>query len=633
MNEPPSTSWTLNDLAALQEGWDFEAKEAQGRDGRGRLPDSFWETYSAMANTDGGQIVLGVNEREDRSLEVLGLREPERVETDLWNLLNNREKVSTNVLERRDVRIVEVNGARILVIDVPRARRNQRPVYLGPDPFSGTFIRTNDGDRHAERERVRRMLADADVERPADSVVLENYGFDDLHQESLSRYRQLLASRNPDHPFLSENDIGFLRQVRAWGRDRERDVEGPTLGGLLMFGKEGAIRDRLPQFFLEYRRDPADPQGARRWDDRLIPDGTWNANLLQFYWQVYPRLVEGLQVPFVLESGVRKGETPVHDALREALVNSLAHATHGHSAGVRVIRRQDGYTFINPGLMLVPPEQAIAGGESQCRNPSIQHQFVLVGLGERAGSGIPAIMQAWQSQHWRKPLIAEDPERDLTHLTLSMVSLLPEGVLEELAGQFPGFRDLEEEARLAVATARIEGEVTNRRLQQLTERHGRDLTLMLRSLVEQGLLVPHGGGRGTRYTIAEAASDSLESSPQSGANSPQSSPQSAASSPQSSPQSVVGGEQRFRNSEDPVSEVAERKWARRERVEAAILALCREEFMTTRDIAKHLDRQASTIHQNYVQSLLADGRLAPKYPGNLNHPNQAYRTAEPEARQ
>ena len=91
------------DLAHLREGWDFEAKLAAGRDGRGALPVSFWETYSAMANTDGGTVVLGVAERSDGSFEVAGLAEAARVEQDLWNLLDNRQKVSANVLTQADV--------------------------------------------------------------------------------------------------------------------------------------------------------------------------------------------------------------------------------------------------------------------------------------------------------------------------------------------------------------------------------------------------------------------------------------------------------------------------------------------------------------------------------------------------
>lgn len=38
------------DLATLSEACDLECKAAQGRDGRGELPDDLWKTYSAMAN-------------------------------------------------------------------------------------------------------------------------------------------------------------------------------------------------------------------------------------------------------------------------------------------------------------------------------------------------------------------------------------------------------------------------------------------------------------------------------------------------------------------------------------------------------------------------------------------------------
>lgn len=53
---------TLNDiLAAAQIGetTDWEFKSA-----RGGFPGSFWETYSAMANSEGGVVVLGVSERD-----------------------------------------------------------------------------------------------------------------------------------------------------------------------------------------------------------------------------------------------------------------------------------------------------------------------------------------------------------------------------------------------------------------------------------------------------------------------------------------------------------------------------------------------------------------------------------------
>jgi hypothetical protein len=45
------TTWTLDATDASREGWDFETKEADHRDGRSMLPEDFWPTYSAMANS------------------------------------------------------------------------------------------------------------------------------------------------------------------------------------------------------------------------------------------------------------------------------------------------------------------------------------------------------------------------------------------------------------------------------------------------------------------------------------------------------------------------------------------------------------------------------------------------------
>ena len=147
-------------LETMREGCRLEVKNA-----RGGLPDSLWETYSAFANTEGGCIVLGAKEREDHSMEIVGLKDAFRLRADLWNMLNNRQKVSVNLLTDKLLRIENVEGKDIIVMDVPRADRTSRPVYCGIDPRSGSYRRNGEGDYHCTLEEVSAMFRDCKQKR------------------------------------------------------------------------------------------------------------------------------------------------------------------------------------------------------------------------------------------------------------------------------------------------------------------------------------------------------------------------------------------------------------------------------------------------------------------------------------
>src|SRR5690606_8248761 len=126
----------------------YEGADVEYKSAKGGLPSSLWETYSAFANTGGGTIWLGVVQRDDARLDIQGIQNAEKLRTDLWNMLNNREKVSRKLLTASDVRVVPLPGSdrALLSIRVPQAGFRERPVYVGQNPFTGTYRRDHEGD-------------------------------------------------------------------------------------------------------------------------------------------------------------------------------------------------------------------------------------------------------------------------------------------------------------------------------------------------------------------------------------------------------------------------------------------------------------------------------------------------------
>jgi ATP-dependent DNA helicase RecG len=488
------------------------------------------------------------------------------------------------------------------------------------------------------------MLAEQTVDA-GDAGLLYGYNFDDVDMDTFKAYRSRLAALKPDHPFNNAENLDFMVKLGGWLRDRSTGAEGLTVAGLVMFGKYEAIHQAMPNYFVDYRELPVG--GAKtKWTDRLTPDGTWSGNLYDFYRLTMQRLVRDLKIPFHLEGSEREDDTPVHKALREALVNSLVHADYSARISILVVKAPDYFGFRNPGKMRIPIQKAFEGGHSDCRNRSLQKMFSLIGLGEQAGSGIPRVIENWKSQHFRFPELWESDEPEATLMRLRTVSLLPKSTMEELRGLFgKSFDGLEENGRLALATTQIEGFVTNARLQQITSLHPRDITSLLKRLVEERFLVPDGQGRATSYRLAgteavdmarsvdleETAARSEDSgvmSEDSGARSEDSDARSedlGAGSEDLGEQSEPADPEQDKDLQRLALPVRETKKAKPEIMTQTILKLCEDRFLTLPDLAALLDRSQGDLRQRFVKSLIESGKLERRYPQQPNHERQAYR--------
>lgn len=642
---------SLDDINLLRETAEVECKLAVGRDGQGKLPVAFWETYSAFANSHGGIVVLGLRE-QGFSFDVVGVSNPEKIRTDLFNQLNNPQKVSANLLNDTHVREISIGGKTIIVIEVPAAGRKQKPVYLNGNPMAGTYRRQNDGDRLCDPESVKRMLAEQ-TEDSRDNRVLRNFGLSDLSDESIRAYRQMMRDRVPTHPFLDASDVDFLRQIGAMRRDRETGDEGLTIAGLLMFGTSENIRDEFPNYFVDYQ-ERSHPKAEARWIDRITLDGTWSGNLFDFYRRIYRKLVADLKVPFVVENGQRQDETPVHEALREALVNTIVHADYTGRVSVLVVKRPDMFGFRNPGLMRIPVARAIEGGESDGRNRTLQNMFLLVGAGERAGSGVPKIHKGWIDQHWRPPALYEREEpSEQTLLELRMIDLVPRGAIDQLRVRFgTDFDQLTKEQRLILATAATERLVTHTRLLPICDLHPVDLTRMLQGLVQEGFLEQSGRARGAVYSLPGTALPNPDAvfAPEVETIGSQLTPKgsdliSKGLEFHSKPLSDSTGK-RVEGLEYPLIDslgelspqvredlekianlMREAKKVSPEFSRKVITTLCTEKYITIRILAALLGRNEDYLRQRILNPMVGQRVLLRAFPQTPNDPRQAYRTA------
>ncbi len=609
-------------LTAVNAG---EDKDWEFKSAKGGLPGSMWETYSAMANTDGGVIVLGVKELDNGSCDIHGLDDPAKMLKNFWSTVNDRGKVSANLLANDDVQIVSVDGKPVLLVQVPRANRRQRPIFVGQNPLEGTYRRFNDGDYKCNDGEARRMLADQ-LDDALDGQVAEHFGLDDLDPESVRQYRQIFSARSPTHPWITSPDAQFLEQIGAWRKDRASGREGITFAGLLMFGKDRAIVDpaAVPEFNLDYReRLSSDP--SVRWTDRIWPDGTWTANLFQFYQRVVHRLTADLKIPFQLQPGmVRKDDTLVHEAIRESFVNTIIHADFRGQGGIIVEKYRDRFEFSNPGTLLLSVEQILKGGVSECRNRLLQTMFSLLGYGEKAGSGFDKIRQGWASQNWRLPIIEETLRPDRVRLVLPMVSLLPEESVERIKGRFgTKFKKLSPLEVQALVTADLEGGVSNLRMRQICSEHPTELTRLLQGLVGRGFLEQDGRGRGTTYRLPGPENSSHKEG-------------DSSHSGDSSHKRPVDSSHKLE--EIPAEELAKLRVVAApafkgmrlpaEETRRMVLELCRGRYFTAADLAELMNRNANGLRNRFLTPMVEEGLLVRKYPAEPNRPDQAYTTKE-----
>ena len=404
-----------------------------------------------------------------------------------------------------------------------------------------------------------------------------------------------------------------------------------------MFGTWDAIQDALPNYFVDYQEKD---DSSHRWIDRVFPDGSWSGNIFDFYRKIFRKLTADFKIGFQLKDGQRIDDTPAHEAIREALVNMLAHADYTSDSPLFIEKHPDFIGCRNPGLMRVPVKDAIAGGDSLCRNPAIHQMFLNIGLSEKAGSGIPKIYSNSRSQNWQTPNLYEKDSPEQTLLELRMVNLVSEEMHSNLIELFgSSYNALSELKRSILITAATESWFNHERIFSLTSKHTRDITLALSQLVKGGYLASGGNHKGKVYHLKGVDVPTPDNDAGKGIT--------FVSSPDLSQLSLFGENEEFDskspdlNVESPDLNEEKQLWqelleiaspirngsyrAKRNDIEKVIIQLCEksdQKYLWLTDIAKLLGRNTDTLRKSYLSPMLKNQQLTLAYP---TKPNQGYK--------
>lgn len=251
----------------------------------------------------------------------------------------------------------------------------------------------------------------------SDETVLSDVCALDLDCWSVMQFKMLVSYRFPDFGFSELTDEEFLNRIGALGTVRGKDGLFVKKGALLFLGKSNDIHTVFPHLHLDYFYFSGD---GSRWSDRIADDVFYpfEVNLFNFFRKVSDKMFALIKAPFVLQDDMtRAPDHGMFDAIREAMVNALAHADYeAQFPQIKVMAHPDKVILENPGSMMIHKEEFFSGGNSKPRNELILKLFRLMGMSERQGFGGPLIEKT--ARQFRLPMPKLDTNLEKTVLTI-----------------------------------------------------------------------------------------------------------------------------------------------------------------------------------------------------------------------
>lgn len=293
-------------------------------------PAKLQETFVSFANTDGGELYIGVEDEKFQGERICGFKKQEEANDILATLLQTTnpsvENLEIEFINFKDLGLV----LHILIPKSPAVH------YAANEKC---FIRINASTREIKGEKIL-ALGYAKGTRQYEKQLIRNATIDEIIECGfLTNYLERIDSQ-----LLPEN---FLRKQRLV--DKENDIFYPNVGCILLFDEEPqATLDTRCSIKL-YRMRTTEKEYDRRHLES--PPITINGNLEQ----LIDRTLQNIDI--MLEDSLYKSDGKYLKlkypsvAIKELIVNAIIHRDYNLSDDIHVIIYDDRIEIKSPGKL------------------------------------------------------------------------------------------------------------------------------------------------------------------------------------------------------------------------------------------------------------------------------------------
>ncbi|WFF38314.1 putative DNA binding domain-containing protein [Moraxella nasibovis] len=618
----------------------LEAKKASQTIG-----DSVMQTICAFANTAGGYLLLGVSEPDEKHDEfwVSGVSDSDK----LLNQIQTNCRSQFNQSIPIDMGIAKIDQKTVIAVKVDELPNTNKPcsfIAKGKNgknfTKTGVWLRGINNDYEATFDELKPLLV-ASAGFSHEQMVLDGVSFDDIDPKHLERYRKLRKQVKPNATELDFDDEELLLALDVAVK-KDGNIY-PNVAGLLLFGRDMALRRLMPMARVDYIRH-AGTVWAEDSQQRFLHTNDLREAIITMIPKLEATIIDDLPKHFYLPpNSLSRADTPIlpQAVVREAVVNMLMHRDYATNRPSQINRFSDRIEFTNAGYSLKPVEQIVEGQKgSELRNPIIAQVLYDLTFAETKGSGI-TIMNRGLKNAGLSPIVFKSVrEYNECEIVLRLQKLIDEDDMAWLE-RFGALTDKEAEVLILVKKM---GQITNKDIQINIGLETLKASSILKKFCAKGQLIKHGKGNTMSYTLHPSL---IANNPSTGINglsteisSTGNEPSLAGNKPslagneESAPQvitdlSILPTElqQKFIEITKPAKD---KKRLKPELMQALIIELCLNHYLTSKVLAQLLDRNQQFLRADYLLPMVKNGKLILAYPNQPTHENQAYKSTQKE---